>query len=138
MKRITAIVSLIILIVFYIIACKKESSLETGNNSGGIAVGSLLDSAGNCQQIIVKGNYQVDNILTDSNYLLIKLNIINRGKFKINSDSSNGFWFSDSGYTISTGIQTVKVKGYGKPLLPIITTKTVGFDSTFCEFTIPF
>lgn len=110
-------------------------SIETGN-SGGPALGSVLDSAGNCQQIIVHGKYHVDSILTDSNYLLIKLNITSRGKYKVSSDSSNGFWFSDSGFIITTGLQTVKIKGHGKPLLPMVTTKTISFDSTFCQVNI--
>lgn len=135
MKKFVEIFSLLFSFVFFMNACKKDLSVETGN-TGGTAMGTVLDSLGNCQQIIVHGNYRVDSILTDSNYLLIKLNITSRGKYKVSSDSSNGFWFSDSGFVITTGLQTVKIKGHGKPLLPMVTTKTISFDSTVCQVNI--
>ncbi len=135
MKKFVSIFSLFFLFILGINSCKKDLSIDTGN-TGASALGSVLDSLGNCQQIIVHGTYQVDSILTDSNYLLIKLNIAGRGKYKVSSDSSNGFWFSDSGFIISTGIQTVKIKAHGKPLLPIVTSKTISFDSTFCQVNI--
>ena len=136
MKQFVVTVSTIILFLFCINACKKEGSFETGSGTGGDAVGNISDSLGNCSQILVKGNYQVDSIFTDSNYLVIKLNITSRGKYKVTTDSSNGFWFIDSGYILNPGIQTVKVKGHGKPLLPLITPKVVTFDSTSCQINI--
>jgi hypothetical protein len=136
MKQFAATVSVIILFLFCIDACKKEASFETGIGTGGDAIGSIVDSSGNCREIIVKGTYKVDSIFTDSNYLVIKLNISSRGKYKVSTDSSNGFWFIDSGYILTPGIQTVKVKGHGKPLLPLITPKVVTFDSSSCVINI--
>lgn len=135
MKKFVSIFSLFFLLILGMNSCQKDLSIDTGNTSNS-ALGTVLDSLGNCQQIIVHGNYQVDSILTDSNYLLIKLNIAGRGKYKVISDSSNGFWFSDSGYIIATGVQTVKIKGHGKPLLPMVTTKTISFDSSICQVNI--
>ena len=136
MKQFAITFSTIILFIFCMNACKKEMSYETGNGANGNSAGTITDSFGNCQQIIAKGTYKVDTVLTDSNYLLVQLNITSRGRYKVSTDSSNGFWFIDSGYALNTGLQTVKIKGYGKPLLPIVATKTVTYDSTFCQINI--
>lgn len=125
---------LILFVVVVLFACKKSLSIETGKGVGGNAIGTLLDSLGNCQQMIVHGNYVVDSLLTDSNYVFIKVTTSLPGKCKINSDTVNGMWFNDSAYAFSTGVQTIKVKGYGKPILPIATTFNIAFDSTYCQF----
>ena len=117
-------------------ACKKALSYETPGGVNSIAKGTLQDSMGNCMVIIAKGTYQTSNSLTDSNYLLVTLNITSTGKYVVSSDSGNGFWFKDSGYVLNPGLQTVKVKGYGKPLLPVVTVKTVTFDSSSCQVSI--
>ncbi len=136
MKQFAITLSTFILFIFCMNACKKEMSYETGNGANGNSGGTITDSLGNCQKIIVKGTYKVDTLFTDSNYLLVQLNITSRGHYKVSTDSSNGFWFIDSGYALNTGLQTVKIRGYGKPLLPIVTTKTVSYDSTFCQINI--
>jgi len=123
---------------FLITACSKEYSYESGNGLGGTAVGILQDSSGNCQNIIVKGTYTADTVLTDSNYVILKANITTAGKYKISTDTANGFWFRDSGYATSTGIQNIKLKGYGKPILPLDATFTVTFGNSVCQFTVSF
>jgi len=136
MKQFAITLSTIILFIFCMNSCKKEMSYETGNGANGNSAGTITDSLGNCQLIIVKGTYKVDTLFTDSNYLLVQLNITSRGHYKVSTDSSNGFWFIDSGYALNTGLQTVKIRGYGKPLLPIVTTKTISYDSSFCQINI--
>ncbi|MBS1626675.1 MAG: hypothetical protein JSR09_02620 [Bacteroidetes bacterium] len=134
-KKIIIILSVIVAVLFF--ACSKEYSYESGNGLGGYATGSLKDSLGNCQDIAVNGTYTVDSIMTDSNYAIIKLNITSIGKYKINTDTVNGFWFNDSSYVLTSGIQTIKIKAHGKPILPMLTTFTVNFDSTTCMFSVP-
>jgi hypothetical protein len=129
-------ISFIFSLIVLLLACKKDLSYETGKGFGGAATGSILDSSGNCQGIIVNGNYIVDTVLTDSNYLLVKVVTTSAGKCKISTDTVNGMWFTDSVFQLTSGAQTIKVKGYGKPILPLASTFTVDFDSTFCQFTI--
>jgi hypothetical protein len=116
--------------------CKKDYSVE-GNGYNNNAVGTLLDSSGSCQNIGVVGTYTVDSILTDSNYLLINVNFTSVGKYKIQTDTVNGFWFIDSATILTTGSQIIKIPGYGKPLLPVNPTFLVSFNDSYCFFVVP-
>ncbi|MBN8835689.1 MAG: hypothetical protein J0I09_00370 [Sphingobacteriia bacterium] len=121
-------------IVLFFWGCNKETSYESPTGLGGLAVGTLKDTAGNCQDIVIKGNYKVDSVLTDSNYIQVKVNISSVGIYKITTDTINGYWFSDSSYVLFTGAQTIKLKGHGKPILPINSIFTVSFSGTRCQF----
>ena len=120
---------------FLLVSCEKEYSLENGGFSM-TALGSLVDSLGNCKQIAVKGSYKVDVPLTTTNFLQANVNFIKTGKYKINSDTVNGMWFQDSGFVLNTGALKVSVKGYGKPLLPKTSVFTLRFNGTSCSFTV--
>ena len=100
------------------------------------ALGSLVDSLGNCKQITVSGTYKVDVPLTTSNNLGANVNFIKTGKYKISSDTVNGMWFQDSGFVLNTGAVKVSVKGYGKPLLPKTSVFTLRFNGTSCSFLV--
>src|ERR1700752_2105627 len=95
----------IILVAFMaFFACTKELSVERKGGFGGIAQGELVDSLGNCKPAEIKGSYKVDPPLnTSTNYVNIKVNFTAQGKYKIYSDTVNGMWFIDSGFTVSTG-----------------------------------
>ncbi len=125
----------IVATMFAVAGCQKEYSLETGT-SGAAAKGTLKDAAGNCQPFSSNGVYLRDSVLTDSNYVLVQVNIKTPGTYKITSDLQNGFSFRDSGYIGATGLQTIKLKGSGRPILPIATDFLISFDTTFCLFTI--
>lgn len=122
--------------ILFALACSKESSFESGIGLGGLASGSLKDSVGNCQNIVIKGTYAVDTVLTDSNYVTVTATITSAGKYKIYTDTVNGFWFRDSAYVLIAGTQTFKLKGYGKPILPIASNFTVFFNTSYCLFSI--
>ncbi len=137
MKRIINIfLFLIVISTSIFISCKKEYSYETGTLLTGITNSTLVDSLGNCQNIIINGTYKMDSVITDSNYLKVKLTVATPGKYKIYSDTTNGFWFIDSGYVLTTGTVTVKVKAYGKPILPQATTFIIYLNSSLCTFTV--
>jgi len=74
--------------------------------------------------------------MTDSNYVLVKVNITSVGKYKITSDTVNGFWFNDSAYVLTVGTQNIKLKAHGKPILPTTSTFTVTFNATTCMFSV--
>ena len=128
-------ISIIFSLILLLTACKKEFSIESGKGFAGTASGSILDSAGTCQGIVAYGNFVVDTVLTDSNYILVKIVTTSAGRCKIATDTVNGMWFNDSVFELSSGPQTIKVKGYGKPILALASTFTVNFDSTSCQFT---
>jgi len=136
MKKSVNIILFLAVVFSVFIACQKEYSYETGNGLGGTAGGSLQDSLGNCQGGVVYGTYKVDTLLTDSNYVKVKATISSPGKYKVYTDTVNGCWFMDSAYIISTNTQTFKMKGFGKPILPLASTFTVHFNNSICQFTI--
>ncbi|MFY7899667.1 MAG: hypothetical protein ACOVNY_05750 [Chitinophagaceae bacterium] len=127
---------LVFLLFIGIASCKKETSLEGIPLHLGNAQGTLLDAAGNCQDIIVAGHYGMDTALTDSNYVLVKVNFTVPGKYVIYTDSTNGFWFRDSTFIIKTGVHVIKLKGYGMPILPIIADYNVYFNNSSCHFQV--
>ncbi|TAF52908.1 MAG: hypothetical protein EAZ62_05385 [Sphingobacteriia bacterium] len=117
-------------------SCSKEVSFESGQGSGGNAGGTITDTAGNCQPATVKGQYKVDAAVTDSNYVLVRVNFTSRGTYKILSDTNNGLWFFDSGYVFSNGPQTIKLRAKGTPLLPGTTDYVYSFGGNTCGFSI--
>lgn len=135
MKHLTKYFLIIAAILLTVSACQKEISVE-GNGLGGLAAGSLVDSLGNCKNSVVKGTYEVDVTLTDSNFVLLNVNFTTQGKYKITSDTMNGIWFLDSGFAFVVGPTVVKLKGKGKPLLPGTTDFVVTFATSTCKFAI--
>lgn len=135
MKLINLRIFSVLLACTVLIACEKEYSLENGGFSM-TARGTLLDSLGNCKQITVSGSYKVDVPLTTTNFLQANVNFITTGKYQISSDTVNGMWFQDSGFVLSTGASKVKIKGFGKPLLPKTSVFTLRFNGTSCNFSV--
>ena len=121
--------------ILLLAACQKEYSLETGSQ-GGMAAGTLRDSLADCKPITIRGLYFADSTVTDSNYVVVQVNIITPGSYVIKTDTQNGLSFRDSGYFSSTGIINVKLKATGRPLLPVTSDFTVAFGTSFCLFSI--
>lgn len=119
------------IIVIGFTSCSKELSSE-GPGFGGIAAGTLLDSLGNCQTAVVKGQFKELETLTDSNYILVKVNFTTQGKYTIFSDTTNGMWFRDSGFAFVQGANTIKLKGKGQPILPGTFTFQINFGNSAC------
>lgn len=122
--------------IFIMAACQKEYSLETGS-TGGIAQGTLKDSLGDCQPMTLRGIYFVDSTVTDSNYVILRVNITAPGTYTIRTDVQNGYSFKDSGYFAVPGLINIKLKAKGKPILPITSDFTVSFGTSFCIFSVP-
>lgn len=135
MKKLTIQWILTICTVLFILSCQKEFSIE-GEGLKGTAQGSLTDSSGNCKDADVRGEYVIDQPLGDSNYIVIKVNFTLQGKYKIYSDTVNGMWFIDSGFALTTGATTVKLKGNGKPILPNRADFVLTFNNSFCAFSV--
>ncbi len=136
MKKITLRLSLVLAVMLTFMACKKELSLENGG-FGGTAQGELVDSLGNCKQADVNGTYSIDTpLVITKNFVNIQVNFTAQGKYKIYTDTVNGMWFIDSGFAISTGVTTVKLKGYGTPILPKTSDFAVYFNNNLCTFAV--
>jgi len=121
---------------FLFFSCQKEYSFEKGATIS-IAKGTLKDSVGNCLPDSVHGTFY--NGVTpgsDTAYVEIQVDVDSTGNYSIYTDLQNGFMFADSGYFSTTGINTIKLKPLGTPILNIPTTFTVAFDTTVCSFTI--
>ncbi len=135
MKRLNFYLSFIVFALVALVSCSKEISQE-GTGLGGIAIGTLQDSLGNCKNIVVKGKYLVDTVLNDSNYLIVNVNFTTQGKYKISSDTLNGISFIDSGFAFIVGQASVKLKGKGKPVLPGTSDFTISFGNSTCNFSV--
>ncbi|MEN9598347.1 MAG: hypothetical protein RL596_658 [Bacteroidota bacterium] len=135
MKRIINFLVVGFCLLMFVQSCTKEMSEETIGLRG-TAEGVLTDSLGNCKNATIKGKYVIDTALTDSNYVIVNVNITVTGKYRIFSDTVNGMWFLDSGFALSTGATTVKLKGKGTPLLPGSSDFIVSFGNSFCKFTV--
>jgi hypothetical protein len=137
MKKRSLQLGIIFFALLLITACKKELSFETGG-FGGTAQGELVDSLGNCKSADVRGTYAVDTALNKtSNYVIININFTAAGKYMVYTDTVNGMWFLDSGFTVSTGATTIKLKGYGTPILPKTSDFALHFNNNLCSFAVP-
>ena len=135
MKKLFVSFFLISCCLFIFFSCQKEISLETGSTQ--IAAGSLTDSNGNCLPDTVIGTFY--NGVTpgsDTAYVEIQVNVTQTGSYSIYSDLENGFEFADSGVFTTTGINTVRLKPIGTPIVNVSTLFNINFDTTFCSFTV--
>ena len=136
MTKLSLRIGIVLSLFMLVMGCKKETSLEKGG-FGGTAAGELVDSLGLCKNAEVKGSYQVDTALNSTtNYVSIKVNFTSQGKYKIYSDTVNGMWFIDSGFTVSIGAAVIKLKGYGTPILPKTSDFALIFGNNLCNFSI--
>jgi len=115
--------------------CQKEISFELGNSKA--SVGSLqTDGSGGCTGAIVSGNFFKDSTLTASHFATVTVNVDSAGSYLIRTDTVQGYYFSAIGNFSSTGAQTVKMRGYGKPLSVGTHIFTLTYNGTVCEFAV--
>jgi hypothetical protein len=121
---------------FLLLSCTKEYSYEQGGKVG-LATGSLKDSLGNCLPDSVHGTFY--NGVTpgsDTAYVEVQVDVDSAGNYSIYTDLQNGFMFADSGFFNTTGINTIRLKPIGTPILNLPTAISITFDATVCGFTI--
>lgn len=125
----------LLLIVIGIFSCKKEESLE--NSKISTSSGSLqADATNECLPKIVEGAYVAGVALAGTNFIQVDIDVDKAGSYSISTDTLNGYYFSGSGNFSSTGINTIKLMGKGKPLAGGIDFFTVNFNSTFCNISV--
>ncbi len=135
MKLLLKILFIICSVAIVVSSCSKDVSLETGAASG-IALGTLNDSTGNCRNSIVNGLYYINTDLTDSNFVMVTTNFTGLGKYLISSDTINGMWFIDSGFVLTTGSKSIKLKGNGRPFFTGTTEFKFYFGASICSFSL--
>lgn len=121
----------IILIAF--IACQKTISWDLSPDANASIV---TDSSGNCLPIPVYGIYKVDSALTDSNYIIVQVNVDSPGSYTMYTNYVNGYSFNATGNFTVKGITEVRLIGTGKPVLAKTDSFTVYLDSSACLFTV--
>jgi len=129
--------AIVLLAFFFFTTCKKEYSYERGP-ADMVATGSLQSVSGDCEPVTVGGIYKQNGFLGDSNYVIVQVHFTSSGRYRISTDVQNGFSFQDSAIVTDTGYQSIKLKGIGKPILAQTTNFLVAFDTSYCNFSIPF
>ena len=137
MKKNSIIFTGILLTICWFVSCSKEYSIENISNVNNEALGILVtSSAGMCDSAYINGNYYISDTLNSSNYALIKVNVASVGKYLIKTNIVNGFYFQDSGYFNTTGIQQIELKGHGIPVVPDTTQFIFSFGTSACTFSV--
>jgi hypothetical protein len=110
--------------------CQKELSEENGR-----ALGNLpKDVLGNCQSPVINGNYVAGVALSPTTeYIALQINISQVGVYSIVSDTINGYYFSGTGVTGVTGINTVRLEARGTPTAVGTDVFNIKFDGTTCQ-----
>jgi hypothetical protein len=110
--------------------CQKELSEENGR-----ALGNLpKDVLGNCQSPVINGNYVAGVALSPTTEsIALQINISQVGVYSIVSDTINGYYFSGTGVTGVTGINTVRLEARGTPTVVGTDVFNIKFDGTTCQ-----
>ena len=114
------------------------SCTKTETNYGS-AIGSLQtnDTTGECNPMTVYGSYTASVALNNTNnYIDVELSTTAIGTYSISTDSVNGMIFKGSGRLGYTGMNRVRLYGYGKPVLPGLTTFNVYYNGTHCTVSL--
>src|SRR5436190_2111106 len=135
MKTLTRISSLLIFTSVLFMACQKETSFQQGSSTA--SVGSLsVDASGNCLGAVVSGTYMKDTAIKASDYIDVSVKVDTIGTYIISSDTVNGYYFKATGTFTTTGTQTVRLVGVGKPLIAGTNSFRVTYDGTVCDFNV--
>lgn len=118
-----------------LVGCAKELSFENGIPLT-VASGSLKSISGNCMPVSINGKYVNNTALTDSNYVIVQVNFTSPGTYTISTDTANGFSFQGSGITADSGLQSITLRGIGKPASAQSTNFLVAFDTSVCFFSV--
>ena len=137
MKNLLPYLLLIVSAVFFN-ACQKELNFDsvTSTPTGGIAVGTLKSTSGNCLPSTVNGTFTKDSLLKSSNFIQVTADITAIGTYLIKSDTIAGFYFIGTGAFSSTGINTINLSGSGTPTATGLKTFTVTFGTSVCKIDV--
>jgi hypothetical protein len=117
------------------IGCLKEHSLENGSSP---SEGTLQDDGtGDCLPKTVAGAYVAGTALVSTtNYIEVQVDVTTVGSYTIYTDTVNGMYFRGSGFFTITGLNTVRLSGYGTPLLPAISNFVISYGTSGCTIAV--
>jgi hypothetical protein len=128
--KVNSLITAFFALTLFLTACNKV------DDPAGTSTGKLLSAiTGDCTPVNVNGIFMVDSVLTDNNYVDVKIDVSVGGSFTIKSDSLNGYSFKKTG-TVSTGVNTIRLYASGKPLATGTNTFTIIYGGTACNFSI--
>lgn len=113
-------------------SCQKELSQE----NGGTQSEGLLQSdvTGECLPMTVAGIYEVGTPLVgNDNYIEVTVDVSLAGAYTIYTDTINGMYFRATGVFSATGINTVRLKGTGIPVIDGIQNFIVTYGTSQCS-----
>lgn len=136
MKQIILFFLLVISFGLVFNSCQKEYSFENPISTAE-AKGSLTDSLGNCLYDSVYGTFY-NGVAPggDTAYVELQVQVDSVGNYRIYTDLQNGFMLGDSGFFNKTGINSIKLKPVGIPLLQTVTDFAVTFSGDTCHFAV--
>lgn len=115
-------------------ACEKEYSYEDGTAKGTL---KKDDATQDCLPQTVNGAYVKDTTLkAATNFVDLQVNITETGAYDIRTDTVNGYYFRAVGSTATTGLNAIRMIGYGKPVAASIDEFSVAFDTSHCTFDV--
>lgn len=109
-KKILTLVSVLAMVV--LLGCSKEST-PTENPQKPY---SFASASGNCTGATQSGNFVAGNSLGSNKSISIQVNVAEPGPYSISTDTVNGISFSKQDTFKTAGLQSVALKGNGKPI----------------------
>ncbi|MCW3109076.1 MAG: hypothetical protein JWQ09_3582 [Segetibacter sp.] len=100
-----------LLLVLFIVTCKKEYSYEGGR----LAAYTLVGSPGKCANANINGSYFAGISLNSSNSVQVEVKVTAVGTYIISTNAVNGISFSASGNFSDTGFYQVVLEAHGIP-----------------------
>ncbi len=127
--------SLLILLFagLFFASCQKELDFDLDAVSEGTM---KSDVNGDCLPSTLNGIYYADSTLNDTHFIDVQVNVITRGTYSIATDTVNGYSFKGTGTFGTTGLNTVRLYGSGKPLVGGSDIFTVTYGTSTCELNV--
>lgn len=99
------------------------------------ALFTLAGTPAACVSPVINGNYITGTALNASNTVVLKVNVISPGSYKLSTNTVNGIKFSASGVFSSQGLQSVTLTGTGTPTAGVATFEPM-VENSSCTFDI--
>ena len=102
------------------------------------SVGVLGSTDGNCDEVIISGEYKQGITLLPTNTVEIKVVVATPGTYNIYTNSVNGISFSKQGMFTTAGPQTVLLNASGTPAFQGDQVFTLHYGNSQCAFKVNF
>lgn len=96
----------------------------------------------NCETSVVGGTYIVGTLVDNTNYILLNVNVTQKGSYSIEATTEVGLYFQKSGSFPSPGTYTIAIPAYGSPIKGSegsnkIAKISINGEAPICEIIIP-